>query len=140
VNSLLASSADTRTTLVGAIGQVRSCGRMFAAIAQIRTVVNRRSTEASHASALSTSALPHGAIMKSDLLAALRSSLDADRDYLIWARHQANFGCTPTAHAAVYQAALQADSQADRAKTVFVQAWNPIAARYGVPRKSPGDI
>jgi serine/threonine protein kinase len=140
VNKLLGSSADTRTVLVGAIREIRTCGRMFAAIARIRSVVNQRSAEVSHASALSVSALPRGAIVKSDLLAALRSSLDADRDYLIWARHQANFRCTPAAQPPAYQAALRADGQADGAKGVFVRAWNKIAARYGLPRKSSGDI
>jgi hypothetical protein len=69
----------------------------------------------------------------------LRASLDADRDYLTWARQQRN-RCTPTTRSGAYATAISADGQAGAAKDTFVQAWNPIAAKYGLPQESPGDI
>jgi hypothetical protein len=140
VNSLLGSSAASRNTLVTAIRKAHNCVRLPSAVRQIEAVVNRRSAEFNHATALSTAALANGATVRSDLLAAMRHSLDADRDYLTWAQKQLSSGCTPTARSSAYRAALNADGQADAAKTAFVQAWNPIAARYHLPRKSPSDI
>jgi tRNA A-37 threonylcarbamoyl transferase component Bud32 len=140
VSRLLGSSAATRRSLEGAVSEVRSCTTLFRAASQIRTVVGQRSTEYSRAAALSFADLAGGAVVKSDLLAALRASLNADRDYLTWARRQRISGCTPTTQSGAYAAAISADSQAGVAKDTFVRAWNPIAAKYGLPQESPGDI
>ena len=140
VNNLLGSSAVTRRTLVDALTEVRNCGRVFRAVGQIRSVVDQRSTEYNHALALSTAAMTRGTTVKSDLLAALRHSMIADRDYLTWARQQLNSGCTPASQSQAYRAAVIADQQADASKGAFVQAWNQVAARYGVPQKSPDGI
>jgi hypothetical protein len=78
--------------------------------------------------------------VKSDLIAALRNSLDADRDYLTWAQQQLYSGCTPSAQSSAYEAAHNADQQADASKEAFVQVWNQVAAQYGVQQKSPGSI
>ena len=75
-----------------------------------------------------------------ELSAALGGSLKADHDYLAWAREQLSGGCTPTNQSSAYNAAFSASQQADAAKRAFVQEWNPVAARYGIARKSPRDI
>jgi hypothetical protein len=140
VSNLLISSAATRKALEGAVNEVRNCSRLRSATRRIQTVVTQRSTEYRRASALSMAALANGALVKSDLLAALRTSLGADRDYLTWARQQMASGCTPAAQSGAYNAAVSADQQAGAAKQAFVQVWNPVAAKYGVPPESPGDI
>jgi len=135
VHTLLGSSAVTRKDLIGAVAQVRSCVRVPAAVSQIQQVVNQRSTEYSRASAISTAALADGATVKADLLAALRNSLQADRDYLTWARQQLA-RCRPAAPSRAYNAAIVADQQADVAKVTFVRVWNPVAAKYGLPAET----
>jgi Protein kinase domain len=140
VSSLLISSAATRKALEGAVSEVRNCSRLRSATRRIQAVVTQRSTEYRRASALSMAALANGAAVKSDLLAALRTSLDADRDYLTWARQQMASGCTPAGQSSAYNAAVSADQQAGAAKQAFVQVWNPVATKYGVPPESPGDI
>jgi tRNA A-37 threonylcarbamoyl transferase component Bud32 len=140
LNRLLGSSAATRQALQNAVNEVRNCASLPGAVSQIQAVVNQRSTENSQASALSTTALANGAAVKSDLIAAMRSSLDADREYLTWARQQMDSGCTPTAQSGAYNAANQADQQAGTSKAAFVQVWNPVAARYGFQQKSPASI
>jgi tRNA A-37 threonylcarbamoyl transferase component Bud32 len=131
VNQLLSSSAATRKALVGAVAHVRSCTGVPAAVGQIQQVVNQRSTEYQRASALSMATLANGAVVKSDLLAALHSSLNADRDYLTWAQQESS-GCTPGTTSRAYNAAVGADQQAVAAKGTFVQAWNQVAAKYGL--------
>ena len=138
VNDVLSSSAATLKTLRGAVSDVSDCTNLSSAVRQIQNVVDQRSTEYNRASALSTVALANGATVKSDLIAALRSSLDADKDFLTWAQQQLNAGCTPAAQSNAYNAANTASQQAGVSKQAFVQVWNPIAARYGIQQKPPG--
>jgi serine/threonine-protein kinase len=138
VNNLLSSSAATLKALQGAVSEVFDCTNLSSAVGQIQNVVNQRSTEYNQASALSTSALANGTAVKADLIAALRNSLDADKDFLTWAQQQLNPGCTPTAQSSAYNAAYNASQQAGAAKNAFIQVWDPVAARYGIQQKSPG--
>jgi serine/threonine protein kinase len=140
VDNLLDSSAATRMALHRAVDEVLDCMDLSSAAGQIQNAVSQRGTEYNQASALSASALPDGAAVKSDLIAVLRTSLDADKNYLTWARQQLNLGCTPPAQSGAYSAAYSADQLADAAKEAFVQVWNPVAAEYGIQQKSPGSI
>jgi serine/threonine protein kinase len=140
VNHLLRSSAATRKALQGAVSDAGDCTDLAGAISQIQSAVDQRNTEYNQASALSTSALADGTIMKTDLIAALRNSLDADRDYLAWAQQQVKLGCAPATQSSAYHAAYNADQQANAAKDAFVQVWNPIATRYGLQQEPPGSI
>ncbi len=140
VGHLLTSSAATRQALNGAINEVLNCTNLSGAASQIQNAVSQRGSEYRQASDLSASGLPQGAALKSDLIAALRASLDADQDYLTWARQELNLGCTQPEQSTAYGAADVADQAADAAKQAFVQVWNPIAVKYGVPRQSAGSI
>jgi serine/threonine-protein kinase len=140
VNQLLGTSGATRKSLQGAVSDAGHCTNLPSAVSRIQRVVNQRDTEYHRALKLTTAALPHGAAVKSNLTAALRGSLNADRAYLTWAQQQLTNGCVPTSQSSAYSAATAAGAQADAAKQAFVQVWNPVAARYGVPRTSPISI
>ena len=140
VASLLTSSAATRRSLEGAVADVRNCSSLASATSQIQAVASQRNAEYRRAKALAMGGLANGAAVKSDLLAALRASLDADRDYLTWARRQLHSGCRLNSRPPAYNNAVSADGQAGSAKAAFVRAWNPVAAKYGDPQESPGDI
>jgi hypothetical protein len=140
VSNLLSSSEATRRSLEGAVAEVRNCSSLPGATSQIQAVASQRNAEYRRASALSMGALASGTVVKSDLLAALHASLDADRDYLTWARQQLRSGCKPAGQSGAYNAAFTADEQAGSAKAAFVQVWNPVAGKYGEPQESPGDI
>jgi serine/threonine-protein kinase len=140
LSALLTSSSAARTALHNAVTQVGSCTNLSGAVSQLQAVVNRRAGQVHRASTLPTAALPGGTQVKSKLMAALDSSLTADRDYLSWARQQRTGGCTPTSQSSAYNAAFIASQRADAAKQAFVQVWNPVAARYGIARASPRDI
>lgn len=138
VTTLLASSAATRTALHDAVRRVSACTGLPGAVGQLQHVVNQRVTEARKASALLTAALPDGAAVKSDLVAALTSSLASDRDFLAWARQRQDQGCAAAGPSGAYNAAVSASQTADAAKLTFTRAWNPVAARYGIKPISPG--
>jgi hypothetical protein len=110
------------------------------AISDLQGVVSQRSTESRRASALAVSALTDGATVKAKLATALSLSLKADQDYLTWARQQRASGCTPTSQSSTYNAAFSSSQRADAAKEAFVQAWNPVAARFGLAQNSARDI
>jgi len=138
VNNLLTSSTATLKALKGAVSEVRDCTNLPSAVHQIQNVVNQRSAEYNQASALSTSALANGPTVKSDLISALRNSLNADKDYLTWAQQQLNPECAPTVQSSAYIAANNASHQAGASKEAFIRVWNPVAAQYGIQLKSPG--
>ena len=140
LGALLTSSAAARTALDDAVNQVAACTNLSGPVGQLQDVVNQRSNEYGRASTLPTAALPDGAAVKSKLIAALGSSLKADRDYLTWARQQLNGGCTPPGQSSAYNAAYSASQTANAAKEAFVQVWNPVAAQYGIEQNSPGSI
>ena len=140
LNKLLGSSTATRKALQSAVNQVGRCTNLSGAVAAIQNVVDQRSSQYHQASDLPTATPAIGAIVKSDLVTALRDSLDADRDYLTWARQQLDNGCAPTAQSGAYNAAYHADQQADVAKEAFARVWNPVAARYGIQQSSPVSI
>jgi serine/threonine protein kinase len=140
LDTLLISSSTARTALHRAVKQVAGCVNLPGAISDLQGVVNQRSTEYSRAVALMVSALPDGAKVKSKLTTALSLSLEADQDYLTWARQQRASGCTPTGQSGSYNAAFSASQRADTAKEAFVQAWNPVATRFGLAQDSARDI
>ena len=140
LSTLLTSSAASRAALHEAVNQVVACTNLPGAVSQLQEVVDQRASEYRQASALLTSALPDGPAVKSGLVAALSSSLKADRDYLAWAQQQLDAGCTPSGQSGAYNVAFSASQQADAAKEAFVQVWNPVAARYGIQPNSPRDI
>jgi serine/threonine protein kinase len=141
VGNLLGSSAATREALQSAVTQVRECTNLPGAVGQIQHVVDQRSSQYEQASALPTGDLASGAIVRSDLITALRDSLNADRDYLTWAQQQQqSAGCTPGAQSGAYTTAYDADQQANAAKAEFALVWDPIAARYGLSQQSPDSI
>jgi serine/threonine protein kinase len=140
LGTLLTSSAAARTALHQAVSQVSTCANLPGAVSQLQNVVNQRSGEYDRAAALTTSALPGGPAVKSGLLTALSRSLTADQEYLTWARQRLAGGCTPGSQSGAYTAAFSASQRADAAKQAFVQAWNPVAAKYGIKPSSAGDI
>jgi hypothetical protein len=140
LDTLLISSSTARTALHRAVKQVAGCVNLPGAISDLQGVVSQRSTESRRASALAVSALPDGATVKAKLATALSLSLKADQDYLTWARQQRASGCTPTSQSSTYNAAFSSSQRADAAKEAFVQAWNPVAARFGLAQNSARDI
>jgi serine/threonine protein kinase len=140
VSNLLGSSVATRQALESAVSQVQACTNLSGAVSQVQQVVNQRSDQFQQASALSTAGLAGGAIVKSDLITALRDSLTADRDYLAWARQQLTAGCTPGAQSSAYLTAYNADQEANAAKAQFALVWDPVAARYDVSQQSAASI
>ena len=140
VNNVLNASSSTRGTLVSAVAEVSDCSDVSGAVAAIENVIPQRASELKQASALATSDLPGGAALKSNLISAMRNSLQADKDFLTWAQ-QMNTGCTsPAALTSAYHDGLTASKAAVAAKDNFLQLWNPIASQQGLPPRTEDEI
>ncbi len=136
MSNLLATGANSSTTLTYAADNVQSCTNLAHSVRQIQQVRDQRQTEYDQAQKLSTGALANGSQLKAGLVQSLLDSLTADNDYLSWAQQQAA-SCQPGSQSG---AALAADRRAERDKTKFVQMWNALAARYALAPVSVGSI
>jgi hypothetical protein len=145
VNSLLMTSGQTRGELGPAVNDIQnscasiSSSQLASDVATIQTVAMQRKSEYDQATNLQTDALANGAQLKSDLLSALQYSMNADNDYLKWARQEQS-GCFPATSSGDFNAAGTADDQAVAAKTSFANVWNQIAPQYGYATVTQGDI
>ena len=139
MNSLLQDSSNSRTSVESRVQEVQNCSDIADGTSGLQQVVSERSTELSEADNLSTGAMPNGAALKSDLIGAIKNSLDADNDFLSWA--QGVGSCSGSApEDSNYQAAMNASSTAVSYKNDFVALWNPIAQRQGFSTLTQADI
>jgi hypothetical protein len=134
LSTLLAQSANDRTSIVNAVNDVSQCGPDLGQDSQIfqSAAASRQSLLSQLASLPGQSALP--AQMIQDLTGAWQASAAADQDFAQWAQDEASQGCTPDDQSDQnYQAADAPDNEATEDKEAFVSLWNPIATSYGMP-------
>jgi hypothetical protein len=145
ISNLLGTSRVTRGMLQPAVSDIQAnCSTLTPAqlasdVATIKTVADQRQSEYSQAFGLQVGALANGSQLKNGLLDALQASLNADNDYLRWGRQEQG-RCFPATQSAAFNQAGQNDTQAATAKSTFATEWNPVAAQYGLPAVSQGDI
>ncbi|WP_369183882.1 hypothetical protein [Streptomyces sp. Y1] len=135
---LLGSSSSTRTAISGAVDDVGSCGNVSYDAQVLRGAAGDRNALVTRLQNLDTSALP--AVLSAQLQQAWKSSALADQAFARWADTQV--GCTGTANPDTPEhdeASRQSDA-ATAAKKAFVNAWNPIAARYGLAQREETGI
>ena len=134
LSQLLAESASDRNAIVAAVNDVSSCGSNLATDAQTfqQAAASRQSLLSRLNALLDSNALP--AQMLQDLTGAWQSSYQADQDFAGWANDENSNGCTANDTSnSHYQAATEPDDQATANKQAFVNLWNPIASKYGLP-------
>jgi hypothetical protein len=140
IDALLNASSGSRGQLGPALDQVEKCGNLTAATATLQQVVTERDGQVHQGQGLVVDQLDHGDQLRSLLVQALTYSLQADQSFVAWAKNAAN-GCTGKAtHDADYTAAQTASSGATTSKQSFVQLWNPIATKYGLPTRSESNF
>ena len=146
ISNVLSSSSATRGMLGPAVNAIEyncaslSSSQLSSDVSTIQTVARQRNSEYHRAFNLQVSALTNGSQLKNDLLTALQASLNADNDYLKWAREEQSSGCFPAGNSAAFNNAGGYDNQAVTAKTTFANEWNPVAQQYGLPQVSQADI
>ena len=145
ISTLLMTSGTTRGKLEPAVADIEnncaavSSSQLASDVATIRTVQMQRKSEYSQAFDLQVSALANGSQLKNGLLNALQASLNADTDYLQWARQEQS-GCFPASNSTAFNSAGSWDTQAVNAKTSFAGQWNPVAQQYSLPTVTEENI
>jgi hypothetical protein len=144
IGSLLKLSEATRGKLQPAVSVIQACSsvgstQLTSSVAAIQDVASARQTQYAMALSLPVTLLPGGSALKASLVAALRYSLQADRDYLGWARQEED-GCFPASDSAAFDAASGADIKAVYAKVRFADMWNSIASEFGQSTVNQADI
>ncbi len=145
ISDLLGTSRVTRGMLQPAVSDIENnCSALSPAqfasdVTTIRTVADQRQKEYSQAFGLRVAALANGRQLQNDLLNALQASLNADNDYLQWARQEQQ-SCFPAPNSRAFKAASGWDTQAMTAKANFASEWNPVAQRYSLPAVTQADI
>jgi hypothetical protein len=143
MQALLEQSSNSRGQVAAAVQGAAACSldprqasATFGAAAQARQSV------LTSAAALDVTGLAEGPQLKGLLQQALQHSVEADADFRAWADELASRGCNPSGatQSGSFVAANAASGRATAAKTAFVGAWNPVAARYGLRQWAAGDI
>ena len=134
INTLLITSARSRSRWNSnvLVSNVSQCINIDSDVSQIQQITDQRTNEYNQATALRTDMIRGGAALKSQLMTALKISLQIDNDYLAWAQQQQSSGCSVGTSSRYYRQATSLDSQATTDKEIFVGTWNPIAAKYGL--------
>ena len=145
ISSLLEMSRASRGKLQPAVSEIENncssltSSQLAADVATIRGVAMNRQSEYSQALNLDVAALANGGSLKNGLLDALQASLNADNNYLKWAR-QEQAGCSPASSSTAFNQAGTWDGRAVAAKTSFADQWNPVAQQYSLPAVNQADI
>lgn len=135
----LTESQQARQGIGAAISSIGTCTDIASAVTTLRNAAATRSRIVTELASTDVGSLPNGAAAVADLSQAMQTSSEADQHYAAWG--SAVTGCHGHApHNADLAAAQQADTAATRAKQRFAAAWNPIAARYGLPEQSADTI
>lgn len=145
LSSLLGTSVQTHATLQTAVLDIEdncsslSSGQFSTDVAAIQAADSQRQTEYASARGLNLTALRNATMLKSDLIQALFYSLQADNNFLTWARQEQN-GCLPLDQSKAFQTATSDSTTASTNKASFASLWNPEARSYGQQMVTPGDI
>jgi hypothetical protein len=140
LSSLLQQSGSDRASVSAAVVDVQGCGNSLAKDVQVfnNDAANRHTLLAKLAQLPGRSAL--SAVLISDLTTAWQASATVDTDLAKWAQDQVGHckkGNTKDPH---YTATIPFDSQATNAKNAFVQLWNPLAKKDGLPTRQSSDL
>lgn len=138
IDALLNASGASRNQLAPAIAQVDSCGDFDFAGKTFDQIVLDRAGQVEQGRALAVDQLENGPALRDQLVKALQFSLDADKHFSSWlANVRASGGCNGQApHETEYGAAQASSANASANKRSFVQLWNPVASRYGLPSRA----
>ena len=124
---------------MNATGGVANCTiGTGAGIAMMNQSIRTRRAALSEVRGLSGVSVPGGPALISNLVLAMNYSISADNRFIAWMRHAGSTGTCPAQQNGdpAWDAGLRLSELAMNQKYQFVGAWNPLAARFGLPTYS----
>ncbi|MGW0814262.1 hypothetical protein ACWD00_13590 [Streptomyces viridiviolaceus] len=143
LDKLLADSGSSRTAVINAVEDVKSCDNLAQAAKDLRDAAEQRTGLVTSLSQLSVDKLPDHAELTAALTKAWQASASADNHYAAWADQVAgDKGCKKgkarvTGQA---QAGNRASGTASTEKTKAAKLWNTIAQQYGLTERRPTQL
>ncbi|MFE0824254.1 hypothetical protein ACFW45_33265, partial [Streptomyces sp. NPDC058847] len=141
LDKLLAESGTSRTTVINAVADVKSCDNLPQAAKDLREAAKQRTGLVTSLSKLSVDKLPRHAELTTALTKAWQASASADNHYAAWAdRTAGKKGCKKGKAATQPKEANRASGTASKEKTKAAALWNAIAKQYGLTERLPTQL
>ncbi|WSR70501.1 hypothetical protein OG452_20110 [Streptomyces sp. NBC_01197] len=140
LDKLLADSNNSRSAVIAAVGNIRSCQDLPKAASDLRGAAKQRHALVTRLGALSVDKLPDHAKLTSALTTGWNASATADEQYADWAHAVAANGKKECkhGHAKRTPAAGRGDAASGQATAAKKQAstlWNAIADKYSLTQR-----
>ncbi|MEV2217082.1 hypothetical protein AB0H86_37635 [Streptomyces sp. NPDC050997] len=143
LDKLLADSGGSRTTVINAVEDVKSCDNLGQAAKDLRGAAQQRTGLVTQLSKLAVDKLPDHAALTDALTKAWQASASADNHYAAWADQTAGKkGCKKgqARTTGQTQAANRASGTASTEKVKAAKLWNAIAKSYGLTERQPTQL
>jgi hypothetical protein len=145
LDKLLADSGDSRTTVINAVNDVKSCSNLGQAAKDLREAAKQRNALVTRLSALSVDKLPAHAELTTALTKAWKASASADNHYAAWADQVAGQKgklCKKgqARSTGQTQAGNRESGTATTQKAEAAKLWNAIAKTYGLTEREPTQL
>ncbi|MFD3530220.1 hypothetical protein [Streptomyces sp. NPDC058664] len=143
LSKLLATSSDSRDTVISSVESVKQCKNLDKAAADLRGAADQRRGLVTKLQALSVDKIPDNKALTAALTKAWQASAAADDHYAAWAvQMKAKKACkggkaTSTNH---LSAANTKSGEATKAKRTAAGLWNPTAEKYGLEKRQPTQL
>ncbi|MDX3569485.1 hypothetical protein [Streptomyces sp. ID05-47C] len=142
LDKLLADSGSSRATVISAVADVKKCGNLGKAAADLRDAAKQRTELVTKLSGLTVDQLPDHAALTTALTKAWQASASADNHYAAWADQvAADRGklCKKgqARSTGQTQEANRASGTASAQKKQAAELWNAIAKTYGLTERQP---
>ncbi|MFL9657310.1 hypothetical protein ACJ7VE_26780 [Streptomyces sp. PB17] len=141
LDKLLADSGTGRTTVINAVGDVKTCDNLSQAAKDLREAAKQRTGLVDSLAKLSVDKLPGHTELTTALNKAWQASASADNHYAAWAdRTAGKKGCKKGKAATQPSAANRESGTASKEKAKAAKLWNAIAAKYGLTERQPTQL
>ncbi|WP_217180239.1 hypothetical protein [Streptomyces sp. AC495_CC817] len=138
LDKLLADSGDSRSSVIKAVANIKTCSNLGQAATDLRDAAKQRGDLVTRLGELSVDRLPDHEALTTSLTNAWKASASADNHYAAWADQTAQKkGCKKgqARTTGQTQAGNQASATASAEKTKAAELWNKIAKTYSLTER-----
>ncbi|MEK8171296.1 hypothetical protein NKH77_23170 [Streptomyces sp. M19] len=138
LNTLLATSNSSRTSVINAVESIKGCKNLKEAAKNLRTAAQQRNDLVTDLGQLTLDKLPGNTQLTDSLTKAWQASAAADSHYATWADQAAGKKGCHKGKAKRTHAVAEAEKSSGEATTSKKKAselWNPIATKYGLTKR-----
>jgi hypothetical protein len=143
LDALLQTSGDSRSQVISAVGSIKNCQNLDNAASDLRAAKTQRDGLVTKLGTLSLDRLPDHAALSDALTRAWRASAAADSHYASWAEQAKGKKVCKGGHAHSTAETAEGNRESGTAteqKKRAVKLWNTIADKYGLTKRTYGQL